>query len=322
MSELNPITREEQFLAKAAGYDVEPPKPITRTEMFLQKISDRPGTGGGGDVDMGVTGATVGQTVTISAVDENGKPTEWEAVDFPESGGATTWEDLGSTFEEGVVLAECSPTFVDASVAGMNMFVFTEAFALVEGNEYTVNWNGTPFTCICSKMAMGTMTGLGLGNIGMLSGGADTGEPFVLGVFDQADATAPAAAVPLDGSTSLTISITGMTENIKPIPIKYFPKNGIVYSSDGILYKTADTSNPENRLLSTELKDMVEHGLAIYLCETDTDGIESLLVPNSIAFNIVPEWGGLTGYLSCITLNDDGVHVTIDTFALPTKNAI
>lgn len=82
MSELNPITREEQFLAKAAGYDVEPPKPITRTEMFLQKISDRPGTGGGGDVDLGVTGATVGQTVKVSAVDENGKPTEWEAVDF------------------------------------------------------------------------------------------------------------------------------------------------------------------------------------------------------------------------------------------------
>lgn len=108
MSELNPITREEQFLAKAAGYDVEPPKPITRTEMFLQKISDRPGTGGGGDVDLGVTGAIVGQTVKISAVDENGTPTAWEPVEFPSGGGSSEndndWELINELTigEEGI----------------------------------------------------------------------------------------------------------------------------------------------------------------------------------------------------------------------------
>ena len=32
-----------------------------------------------------VTGATAGQTIKISAVDKNGTPTEWEAVDFPVS---------------------------------------------------------------------------------------------------------------------------------------------------------------------------------------------------------------------------------------------
>ena len=41
----------------------------------------------GGNVGLGVTGATVGQTVKIASVDENGVPTAWEAVDFP-SGGA------------------------------------------------------------------------------------------------------------------------------------------------------------------------------------------------------------------------------------------
>jgi hypothetical protein len=40
----------------------------------------------GGNVDLGVTGATVGQTVKISAVDENGVPTAWEATDFPSGG--------------------------------------------------------------------------------------------------------------------------------------------------------------------------------------------------------------------------------------------
>ena len=46
---LEPITREEMFLAKAAGMDVNTPKPITRREMFLSKISGGGGGSGGGD---------------------------------------------------------------------------------------------------------------------------------------------------------------------------------------------------------------------------------------------------------------------------------
>lgn len=38
-------------------------------------------SGGGTDLSLGVTGATVGQTVRITAVDDEGKPTAWEAVD-------------------------------------------------------------------------------------------------------------------------------------------------------------------------------------------------------------------------------------------------
>ena len=32
-----------------------------------------------------VTGATVGQTIVVKAVDEYGKPTEWEVVNMPDS---------------------------------------------------------------------------------------------------------------------------------------------------------------------------------------------------------------------------------------------
>ena len=42
---------------------------------------------GGADPSLGITGATVGQIAKITAVDETGKPTTWEAVDIP-SGGA------------------------------------------------------------------------------------------------------------------------------------------------------------------------------------------------------------------------------------------
>lgn len=61
-------------------------------EEILETVNNLPESGG--NVDLGVTGATVGQTVKISAVDENGVPTAWESVDFP-SGGGGGWERIG-----------------------------------------------------------------------------------------------------------------------------------------------------------------------------------------------------------------------------------
>jgi hypothetical protein len=45
--QLEPITRKELFLAKAAGMDVQTPEPITREEIFLSQISG----GGGGTIE-------------------------------------------------------------------------------------------------------------------------------------------------------------------------------------------------------------------------------------------------------------------------------
>ena len=45
----------------------------------------------GTDLSLGITGATVGQIAKITAVDTEGKPTAWEAVDM---GGGETWEKI------------------------------------------------------------------------------------------------------------------------------------------------------------------------------------------------------------------------------------
>ena len=52
------------------------------------------GSGGGVDIDLGMTGATVGQIAKISAVDENGKPTKWEPVDLLGGGSGEMWEKI------------------------------------------------------------------------------------------------------------------------------------------------------------------------------------------------------------------------------------
>ena len=57
---------------------------------------------GGGDISLGLTAASVGQTIKVKAVDENGKPTEWEAVDMLSGGGH--WETvLDTVWEQDVI---------------------------------------------------------------------------------------------------------------------------------------------------------------------------------------------------------------------------
>ena len=47
---------------------------------------------GGTDISLGLTSASVGQTIKVKAIDESGKPTEWEAADMPSGGGH--WETV------------------------------------------------------------------------------------------------------------------------------------------------------------------------------------------------------------------------------------
>ena len=49
---------------------------------------------------MDVTGATVGQTVKIAAVDGNGVPTAWEPVDMPSGSGEKAWVLVADTVTE------------------------------------------------------------------------------------------------------------------------------------------------------------------------------------------------------------------------------
>ena len=62
------------------------------------------------DTSLGVTGAAVGQIAKITAVDSNGKPTAWQAVDMP-SGSGGHWETvLDTVWEQDVI----NPTAYDA----------------------------------------------------------------------------------------------------------------------------------------------------------------------------------------------------------------
>ena len=60
-----PLTREEMYLAKAAGQAVTTPDPITRKEMYLEAIAE--GGGGGGGVTVEPLSVTENGTYTADA---------------------------------------------------------------------------------------------------------------------------------------------------------------------------------------------------------------------------------------------------------------
>ena len=60
--------------------------PLSFPEGMASAVRDIPS--GGTDISLGLTAATVGQTVKVKAVDTDGKPTAWEAVDTTSGGGA------------------------------------------------------------------------------------------------------------------------------------------------------------------------------------------------------------------------------------------
>lgn len=59
---------------------------ITEIDALVDTL---PEAGGGTDISLGITSAAVGDIVKVKAVDESGKPTEWEAA-----GGADIWETI------------------------------------------------------------------------------------------------------------------------------------------------------------------------------------------------------------------------------------
>ena len=88
-------------------------KPVTATDAMTQPVGvtaegrlvTKPGEGGSG---IAVTGATVGQTILVASVDDNGVPTAWEPVDFPKGGH---WETIYEYVSDNIVVTDFSITY-------------------------------------------------------------------------------------------------------------------------------------------------------------------------------------------------------------------
>ena len=175
---LEPITRQEKIIA---GQDLTP---ITRMEMFLKNF------GGGG-------GGSVPKPLTFDYMPEG----------YPSKSVQTT-----------TLMEEQELAFALMGDTGQYAANLTEAFEIVIGQTYTVNWDGAVYECVCS--AVDSM--LVFGNLSIAGVGNDTGEPFVY-VYNTKQATGVFGTT--DTAASHTISVTTTEEIVTPMAEELLPAN-------------------------------------------------------------------------------------------------
>ena len=157
-----------------AGQDLTP---ITRMEKFLKNF------GGGG-------GGSVPKPLTYDYMPEG----------YPKKtmGTVTVMEEQELAF----------------AAAGSSYFtVLPSLLDIIEGQTYTVKWDGTEHECVCSILNGEILV---LGNLSIIGMGRDTGEPFCYASVEDGFIT-------FDTSASHTISVKTTAEAITPIDEKYLP---------------------------------------------------------------------------------------------------
>lgn len=167
--------------------------------------------------------AEVGQMIVVKAVDENGKPTEWEAVNVP-TGGASHWDDIeGKPFyEEGeeTVLFDGDITFSpDGKLKGQTQITY---FEIEQGKTYKIDWNGYAYECASKQVELDNGVFVSyLGNAVLLEE-EDTGENFLFycGKDEAGENVSVAAYIPMTESK---------IPNERVIPCKIYHDGKIIH---------------------------------------------------------------------------------------------
>ena len=91
----------------------------------------------------------------------------------------------------------------------------TNPLEIVNGQTYTVNWDGAEYECVCS-IFNGTI--LALGNPSIMGAGDDTGEPFLYSGSNTGSGFGT-----LNTSASHTISVKTTVETVTPMAVEFLP---------------------------------------------------------------------------------------------------
>ena len=111
----------------------------------------------------------------------------------------------------------------------------------MEGVTYDVFWNGTKYSCMSQYQVGDSNPILYLGNVGVMVGGVDTGEPFIIMIVPETqydEYGMSGALFALDGSTAVKLSISG--EAVYRIPAKYIDEGILLKNTPYIVKLTHD----------------------------------------------------------------------------------
>lgn len=150
--------------------------------------------------------------------------------------------------DETEILSETTVTLTDSQG------VIDTTLNLEEGKTYKVLWNGVEYECVAQVMTSeGVARALGLGDVGTLTGGTSTGEPFIVVMVypEYVETIGVASAVYcIDGSESATLKIIGKTITIHKIPSKYLPE------TESVIITIADDGTISANVSLSSMKDI------------------------------------------------------------------
>ena len=153
-------------------------------------------------------------------------PKKFLPDDIEASGGATSWNDLtDKPFGEVstlTVIPETTPTRM-----GSNEYMYAEPLenTVSSGDECVVKLNGVEYVCTAQDFVVESIPVVAAGNLGPVTGGDDTGEPFMIMFTPEGSLAAmgfSAVIIIFDGSTEVTLSVICYKET--KLPAKYFPE--------------------------------------------------------------------------------------------------
>lgn len=204
-----------------------------------------------------------------------------------QGGGVTSWNDLtDKPFYEETSVVEVLPETTYVSDPDVNSGEMGGASVGLEvGKTYIVNWNGVEYTCVG---VLFEANGVVLGNLGGIDSenAENTGEPFVM--LDMPDYGAM-QIVPLDGLTSVTVSISGWSTTIKTLDPKYI--KDMYYEEEGgvttILEETSVT------------------------CEGGNPGVLETVLPFEDGKTYTTVWNGVSFESPCVGVTDDGEEMYV-----------
>lgn len=94
------------------------------------------------------------------------------------------------------------------------------------GDKVAVEWNGNEYLCTAVQFPDPEMPAVCVGDVGLVTSGESTGEPFVIVFFDAESAPLEGAGTviqPVDGSETVTLSISSVTVT-QPLAPMYLPR--------------------------------------------------------------------------------------------------
>ena len=137
----------------------------------------------------------------------------------------------------------------------------TNPLEIVEGQTYTVNWDGTEYKCVCSTFNSIPV----LGNLSIMGVGDDTGEPFVYANFPNSSG----AFNTIDTSASHTISVKKIVKTVTPMAEEFLP-SGVTAAIENAQTTSENAKNTADK--SKEVLDGVFSSVATFTFDKQTSG--------------------------------------------------